>query len=68
MNNHTVFKFAMFFDEDFSYKQERYVVAETEEEAIEKFHNYLNYMAANGFQAPRSYSAYPVVEIDYVIC
>lgn len=69
MNDHTVFKFTMFFDGDFrpEDRQERYVVAKTEDEAIEKFRKYLQHQAANGFAKPTAYSYHPTVEIDYVI-
>ena len=69
MNNHTVFKFTMFFDGDFrpEDRQERYVVAKTEAEAIDKFNKYLQHQADAGFAKPAAYSYYPTVEIDYVI-
>ena len=69
MNNHTVFKFTMFFDGDFrpEDRQERYVGAKTEAEAIDKFNKYLQHQADAGFAKPTAYSYYPTVEIDYVI-
>ena len=67
MNDFTVYKFKMFFGEEFEDVQERYVVAKTEDEAIAKFQSYIAWLVAEGFQAPRSYWDYPQVEIDYVI-
>lgn len=69
VDNATVFKFIMHFDADCNpeYRQERYVVAMTEDEAIDKFNTYLDKQAAAGFQKPYCYSFYPTVEIDYCI-
>ncbi len=69
MNDHTVFKFVMFFDSECrpEDRQERYVVAKTEDEAIQKFNKYLKHQAEAGFAKPTSYSYYPTVEIEYVI-
>lgn len=68
MNEYTVYKFKMFFGDSFEDMQERYVVAKTEDEAIAKFHKYLEELVADGFQAPSSYWDCPTVEIDYCIC
>jgi len=67
--SHGVYKFTMFFDGDFrpQDRQERFVVAETETEAIQKFNKYLEQQAAAGFAKPTAYSYLPTVEIDYVI-
>lgn len=67
--NATLFKFVMQFDSDCNpeYRQERYVAATSEEEAIDKFNRYLTQQARAGFQKPYSYSFYPTVEIDYII-
>lgn len=69
VTNATVYKFVMHFDSDFrpEGKQERYVVAMSEEEAMDKFHLYLEAQAEAGFMKPYCYSFYPTVEIDYVI-
>lgn len=69
VDNATVFKFVLHFDSDFrpEYCQERYVVAMTEQEAMDKFHAYLDNQAKAGFQKPYCYSFYPTVEIDYCI-
>lgn len=66
MNKHSVFKFTMFFGSVVD-REERYVVAETEAEAIEKFKKYLHYRSEHGCAKPISYSHDPTVEIDYVI-
>lgn len=65
----TVFKFVLHFDSDCrpEDRQERYVVANSEDEAIDKFHTYLDHQAKNGFMKPYCYSFYPTVEINYVI-
>ena len=69
VTNATVFKFVMHFDSDCrpEDKQERYVIAMSEEEAMDKFHLYLKMQAEAGFMKPYCYSFYPTVEIDYCI-
>ena len=69
VNNATVFKFVLHFDSDCKPedRQERYVVATSQEEAIQKFATYLDKQAKAGFLKPYCYSFYPTVEIDYVI-
>ena len=69
VDNATVFKFVMHFDSDChpEDRQERYVVALSEEEAIQKFATYLDKQAKAGFLKPYCYSFYPTVEIDYCI-
>ena len=69
IDNATVFKFVLHFDSDCNpeFRQERYVVATSEDEAMEKFNAYLEKQARNGFQKPYCYSFYPTVEIDYCI-
>lgn len=69
VTNATVFKFVMHFDSDCrpEDRQERYVVAMTEDEAIDKFNLYLLQQEKAGFQKPYCYSFYPTVEIDHCI-
>lgn len=69
IDNATVFKFVMHFDSDCDpmFRQERYVAATSEQEAMEKFDAYLRKQAEAGFQKPYTYSFYPTVEIDYII-
>ncbi len=69
ITNATVFTFVVHFDADCDpqFRQERYVVAHTEDEAIEKFNAYLEMQAENGFQKPYCYSFYPTVELQNVI-
>lgn len=69
VDNATVFKFVLHFDSDCKPedRQERYVVALSEEEAIQKFAAYLDKQAKAGFLKPYCYSFYPTVEIDYCI-
>ena len=66
---HSVYKFTMFFDNEFppEDRQERYVVAATEDDAIDKFHQYLDQLKEKGFAVPTHYSDYPTVELEYVI-
>lgn len=65
---YTVYKFKMVYaNRDDWDVQERYVVAKSEDEAIKKFETYLKMLSKEGFATPASYSAYPTVEIDYVI-
>ena len=64
----TVFKFKIFFDVGDTDAQVRYVVAETEEEAIAKFEAYLEKKTSAGMMKPWAYSLNPTVEIDEVIC
>ena len=69
IDNATVFKFVMHFDSDCNpqFRQERYVVAMNQEQAIAKFNVQLWNQANAGFQKPYSYTYYPTVEIDYCI-
>lgn len=68
-NNATLFKFVMHFDSDCrpEDRQERYVAANSEAEAMDKFNLYLLQQEKAGFQKPYCYSFYPTVEIDYII-
>lgn len=69
IDNATVYKFVLHFDSDCKPedRQERYVVATSEDEAMDKFNAYLEKQARNGFMMPYCYSFYPTVEIDYCI-
>lgn len=69
VDNATVFKFVLHFDSDCRSedRQERYVIAMSENEAIEKFDAYLQKQAAKGFQMPYCYSFYPTVELQNAI-
>ena len=69
VTNATVFKFVLHFDSDCrpDDRQERYVVAMSEAEAMDKFNLYLLQQEKAGFQKPYCYSFYPTVEIDYCI-
>ena len=69
IDNAVVFKFVMHFDADCDpmFRQERYVVALTGDEAMEKFHQYLERQHELGFQKPYCYSFYPEVEIGNAI-
>ena len=69
IDNATVFKFVLHFDSDCrpEDRQERYVVATSEEEAMDKFNLYLLQQEKAGFQKPYCYSFYPTVEIDNAI-
>lgn len=69
MKFQTVFTFILNLDPDCDPqdRQERYVVADSEDEAIEKFHQYLMHQKALGFAEPASYSYYPTVELMNVI-
>ena len=69
VTNATVFKFVLHFDSDCrpEDRQERYVVAMSEAEAIDKFSLYMMKQAEAGFMKPYCYSFYPTVEIDYCI-
>lgn len=66
---HSVYTFTLFFNNEYlpEDRQERYVVAETEEDAIDKFHQYLDQQKADGFAAPTHYSYYPTVELANII-
>lgn len=64
MNNQTVFKFKVFFGDD---AQERYVVAKTEDEALEKLEAYFADLAASGFATPTCIADYPTVDNYCVI-
>lgn len=69
IDNAAVFKFIMHFDSDCDtmFRQERYVAATSDEEAMDKFDAYLRKQEEAGFQKPYAYSLYPTVEIDYII-
>ena len=69
VTNATVFKFVLHFDSDCrpDDRQERYVVAMSEAEAMDKFNLYLLQQEKAGFHKPYCYSFYPTVEIDYCI-
>jgi hypothetical protein len=69
IDNATVFKFVLHFDSDCrpEDRQERYVVATSEAEAMDKFNLYLLRQEKAGFMKPYCYSFYPTVEIDYCI-
>ena len=69
IDNATVFKFVLHFDSDCrpEDRQERNGVANSQEEAIQKFATYLDKQAKAGFLKPYCYSFYPTVEIDHII-
>lgn len=66
---HQVFDFKIAFEGDFENgfePQHRYVVASTEEEAVEKLEKHNTAMQKLGY-APFEIVGYPTVELDYVI-
>ena len=62
----TIFKFNAFFEGDLEEITERYVAANTQEEAIEKFEKMSDELVANGFARLISCGD-PLVEIENVI-
>ncbi len=64
--NKTVFEIKAHWEGDLDDIQYRYVVAETEAEAIEKFEAYNAQQVEKGF-CRLIMIDYPIVEIDYVI-
>lgn len=62
----TVFVFQIHYEIGDEFPQERYVIAETEEQAIEKLNRHFETQRKEGFAVPESIS-YPIVELNNVI-
>lgn len=65
--NKTVFRFNIVFEGDRESVQQRFVVADTEEEAIEKIEKYSEDLVAKGFDRCIWLGCAPAVELEYVI-
>jgi hypothetical protein len=66
METITIYKFKIFYDLDDLEAQERFVVAESEDEAWDKINNHFEMMHREGFAKP-VFIADPTVEIDRAI-
>ena len=67
MTYQSVFEFKMFFGDDLLDPQVRYVVAKSEDEAIDKMEAYMDFLKANALAVPTHYSDYPTVDNYCVI-
>ena len=61
----SVFEFKIFFEAGDI--QSRFVLAKSEDEAIEKMEAYMEYLKANALEVPIRYSDYPIVDTYCVI-
>ena len=67
MDSKTVFRFHVYFESDKACIQQRFVVADSEEEAIEKIEKYSDDLVAKGFDRLIWLGCAPTVELEYVI-
>lgn len=65
-DNLTVFDFSGYFEGDMDFVQHRFVVAETEEEAVEKMEQYVEELVNSGC-ARFIFDYNPTVEVDFII-
>lgn len=62
----TVYKFTIWYDNDYEFMQSRYVVAYTEDEAVKKLRRHNERLAKDGF-AKFNFSYEPMALIENVI-
>ena len=65
-SNATVFRFNVWFEGDIGTIQERFVVADNEEEAVQKLEKYIKGLKKQGY-AQMLYNSEAIVELDYCI-